>query len=120
MKERDIVRHRTTGEIGVIIPTVNLLREAGPWSVVFDGATDAEVVLNIAELEVVGSYHAEPDERGCGRGQGAHGCRFLGLQGDVLLCLRFSRSHWIRVFTTSSIAKRSPNLLYPQCKDHAQ
>jgi hypothetical protein len=117
MKALDIVRHRETGATGVILATISLLREDGPWSVMFDGTNVACAIGGEEdEYEVIGRYDPVPDADGCGMGKGAQCCRFLGLSGKELMCLRFGDLHWGLVFKSNSGAVRDPAGNYPDCK----
>lgn len=116
MQARDTVKHRITGDVGVIVPTIQMLREDGPLSVIFDESEVAHVVENESDFEITGRYHADPDENGCGFGQGDRCCRFLGIGAGGLTCLRFGDLHWSMVFKSGSAKNREPKRLYPDCK----
>lgn len=118
MKMRDVVKYRPTGKVGVIVPTLNLMREDGEWSVIYDGCTDFHVVENEDDFEVIRSYNAVADLDGCNAGEGEKCCRFLGMAGATPTCLRFGEFHWDRTFAQSR-AKREPHRLYPDCKQSA-
>lgn len=116
MQELDIVKHRQTGVVGVIVETIHLLRRDGPWSVINDGSSVAIVVEDETEYELVGRYTAVPDEKGCGMGKDEQCCRFLGFTRDGITCLRFGPTHWATVFRFTSGSRRDPQRNYPDCK----
>jgi hypothetical protein len=114
MRARDIVRHRETGAVGVVLDTINISREDGPLSVIFDDSGVAHSGIREADFEVVGKYDAVPDEKGCGMGKREKCCRFLGYDTYGLTCLRFGSMHWSMVFKSGQL--RDPHRNYPNCK----
>lgn len=115
LETRDIVKHRKTGAIGVIVPTIYLLREDGPISVIFEGQSFASVIENESDYEVIGKEQPVADYDGCGVGRGEKACKFCVVTSSHLECMRFSEMHYSLIFKSMG-AKREPVSLFPKCK----
>jgi hypothetical protein len=118
MKPQTLVRRKDDGRIGIICPTIYLLRQDGdhPLSVCYD--ENYPVTLNCEggeeAFEVVGPENAVPDPTRCGAGQGEHCCRFLVVGADGFRCERFGELRYSLQFKTMT-AQREPTRLYPEC-----
>lgn len=120
-----VVRHRPSGQLGVVIPDPFKVCTPEETFVVWDGYDVARGVLT-AELKVIGPENARADPIKCGDGQGKNCCIFLTPswpRGDppapLYDCSRFGllRLSLIGNGVTGKIgAQRHPTQLYPGCQ----
>jgi hypothetical protein len=117
-KPRMLVRHKTSGKIGVLLPTIYILLSDGDdeLSVAYDGETP--ITLNCEggrdAFEIVGPENAVPDPQRCGAGQGEHCCVFLTCGPNGFECERHGPLRYTLQFKEMT-AKRNPLTLYPEC-----
>lgn len=116
MQPLDIVEHCETGKRGVVHTTIPICPEDGPLSVTLDGTSVASAFDGEeSKFKVVGRYDPSvANEKGCGMGRGEKACRFLGVTGSGLVCLRFGEMHWSLIFKSGK--SRDPRGNYPDCQ----
>ena len=115
MEIRDIVRQRSTGKRGVIMPNT-FFPEDGPFAVIMDGqSSSSSLDERDPDFEIIGHEIPVADLDGC-RGNGdADTCIFLAVNGPNLECTRHTDMHMGLIFK-NMVAKREPVELYPLCK----
>lgn len=115
LKARDIVRNKNTDKVGVVVPTIYLLANEGPLSIIYENTTTAIVIECQDNFEVIG--HEEPviDAEGCGIGQGENACKFCALGENGFRCERHTANHYDHVIAGNQ-KLREPTAPYPACK----
>lgn len=115
IKEGNLVKHKETGEIGVVIDDSFGCCLANEIMVVYEGTNYGHGTDEIL-LEDLGPEKAVADLEKCGGGQGEEACIFLAVGGDGCLCLRFTHSRDRILFQPGMNAKRHPTAMFPQCQ----
>jgi hypothetical protein len=113
---RTLVRNHQTGQKGVVVDELPMMRVCGPDEVlvVYEGVNTG-LGTNFHQLEVLGKETAIADLKMCGAGRGAECCIFLSVGGDDVHCERFGDLRNRLIFSTMS-AKRDPVEPFPACQ----
>lgn len=115
-----MVRHRLSGQLGVVVSDDFALCTPDQTVVVWEGH-DAHQSVSTAELEVIGPENARADRVKCGAGQGERCCIFFTAKfpSGPLECARFGSLRTSLIFRAARggmVAQRHPTQLYPSCQ----
>lgn len=113
-----IIRHKESGNIGVVCPNLpGYLRCGDPKDITvqFEGSS-ATNELPPGEFEFVGPENPViTDPKKCGMGLGKDCCIFLTVNGAAgFECQRHGPMRWSLIFKTMT-SERNPGEFYPRC-----